>query len=103
MKLPIPDIQSKLIAQTDAPSSTMLVWVTVAVPNGASFGEMRRALKTIEDIKSNEIYVAHEWTEYDCTGQWSTTHIEKIKRFTNHNGEWVDVIAIFLHHMHCDV
>ena len=46
----------------------------------ADLGKLKMALSQIEQVISNDLYVEKEYSQYDCTGKYSTNKIEQVHR-----------------------
>lgn len=61
------------------------------------------AVQCMEDFIENEVRVRHIWKEYDCTGQWSTSHIDKLHSELISENDDEYLVYTIRHSMHCDI
>ena len=46
----------------------------------ADLTNLKMALSQVDQVISNDIYVEKEYSQYDCTGRYSTSKIDRVHR-----------------------
>jgi uncharacterized protein YerC len=52
----------------------------ITIPNIENFADLRSAFRQVKEVIWDDIYVPREYSQYDCTGSYSTRKIERVHR-----------------------
>jgi hypothetical protein len=90
----------KSLPQSDKyDGDTQCAIITVSVDLQAeSYTYVKNAILA-QQLKREEIFIPRSYSEYDCTGKWSTSSLTLVHRFVNHGM----LHYIWKHHLSCDV